>query len=163
MTDPTPRKRKRTPEERAQQYVNGVLRPDDTYEDALAALDRLKAEQDNMVRCAAAKRDLHEKMEMREQEIIVRERATFEGSQAAFDREIKAVLQQDDEMIGFRAGIRAASTEYEQAEAGARHEEFQLRLAAARLEELAGRERFYAAVKTQPVATANDTDTTTES
>jgi hypothetical protein len=99
-------------------------------------------------------------METQEQEIVVRERATFAGSQAAFDREIKAVLQQDDGMATLRQTLIAASLDYERAEAAARHEEFTIRVATARMEELAGRERFYAAVK-MSVATANDTDKTT--
>lgn len=148
----------RHPEQRAAAYVRDVLKVDVVYDDATAALDRLKAEQENMVRASSRKRTLHEVMENREQEIIVRERATFEGSQAAFDREIKAVLQQDPDLVEIRKEIREVAEGYERAEAAARHEEFQLRVATARLEELAGRERFYAAVK-MSVATANDTDT----
>lgn len=151
---------KRTnPESRARSYVEGTLGVDSVYAEATEALARHQAEQENMVRCAKAKRDLHEKIDTREQHLVAEHGATWDGSQAAFDRHIKAVFQNDGDLVSLRASVRTAATEYERAEAAARHEEFVLRVATARLEELAGRLHFYGAVK-MSVAAANDTDKT---
>lgn len=152
---------KRHPEQRALAYVEGTLRVNEVYEDASAALDRMKAEQENMVRASSQKRTLHEAEEQREQELIAEQRALMpDASQAAFDRHMKGVLVKDDVLMEVRRNLRTLSDEYERAEASVRHEEFIIRVATARLEELAGRERYYAAVK-MSVHTANDTDKTT--
>lgn len=151
--------RKRNPEARARTYVEDTLGVDAVYGEATEALTRHEAEQENMVRCAKAKRDLHEKIDTREQELVAEHAATWDGSQAAFDRHIKAVFQNDGDLVSLRASVRTASTEYERAEAAARHLEFTIRVATARMEELAGRLHFYGAVK-MSVAAANDTDKT---
>jgi hypothetical protein len=148
--------RPRTASERAVAYV-ARLGVDEVYQRANEAVDTLEDRLAIMHTTAVKRREIDAQIADRELHLVTEQSGTWEGSQAALDRHLKVVFNEDGELRGLRSARLAVSSEHERAEADAELARVRARVEAARLEELGGRMRFFASVS---ITTANDTDET---
>lgn len=148
---------KPTAQQRAIDFAKNTLAVDAVFDEARAALDELEDRQETLAKTSARRRNIEAEIADREIELIAEHRAAnAEMSQAAFDRHMKVVLQQDDQLLDLRTTREAHVSEHERAEYDAERAKLQVRLLSARMEELGGLLHFYAAVK---IASSSDTTT----
>lgn len=158
VPDESRQQRRKHPEARARDYVEGVLRADEVSDEAQAALEALASAHREIITTSRAKRELVEVIDTREFAVAEQERlANADLSVAAFERHLKPVLHADEELVRLRSELRLLSAQHEQAELDARLHERTITVKSSRMEELAGILTFYASVKNS-IGAANDTN-----
>ena len=141
-------------QQRAIDFAKNVLGVDSVFDEARAAMDELEDRQETLHKTSTRRRNIEAEIADREIELIAEERANnLDLSQAAFDRHMKIVLQQDNQLLDLRTTREAHVSEHERAEYDADRAKLQVRLLSARMEELGGLLHFYAAVK---IASSNN-------
>lgn len=127
-----------------------------SYEASVDHLSKMEAAQEVVLETARRRRALDLEIEDIELRLVSEERALQpELSQAAFERHMKVVLNQDTNLRTLREQRAHVQNEHERAEAVVELARTTIRVQTARLEELGGLFRFYAGG--DPITSANDT------
>lgn len=140
---------------RGLQYAESDLGVHKVYQDADALAGRLDDAHEDLVKVIAERRDLDEKIEDRQMEILIVERGKASDlSQAAMDRRLKEKYHTDAKLIDLRTQRNVASSKASALELEADTLKYRIKVKVARMEELAGYFQYLAALKSEAKAPA---------
>ena len=137
------------------QYAESDLGVHKVHQDAEALAGLLDGVHENLAKVITERRELDDKIEDRQMEIMIVERGrASELSQAAMDRRLKEKYHTDKELIDLRKKRSVASSKASTLELEADTLKYRLKAKVARMEELAGYFQYLAALKTEARAPA---------